>query len=98
MLEMINLTLEFGDRVLFSDVNFQLYPGNCYGLVGANGAGKSTLLKILMGQTGEYTGSVSWPKLAEVGFLKQDHFAYENSSILDTVIQGNQKLWKALQV
>jgi len=98
MLEMINLTLEFGERVLFSDVNFQLYPGNCYGLVGANGAGKSTLLKILMGQSSEYTGSVNWPRQAEVGFLKQDHFAYENCSILDTVIQGDQKLWQALQV
>ncbi len=98
MLEMINLTLEFGDRVLFSDVNFQLYPGNCYGLVGANGAGKSTLFKILMGQTNEFTGNVNWPKQAEVGFLKQDHFAYENCSIIETVIQGNQKLWNALQL
>lgn len=98
MLEMINLTLEFGDRVLFSDVNFQLYPGHCYGLVGANGAGKSTLFKILMGQTSEFTGSVNWPKQAEVGFLKQDHFAYENCSIIETVIQGNQKLWNALQL
>ncbi|HEY9844119.1 MAG TPA: ABC-F family ATP-binding cassette domain-containing protein [Candidatus Obscuribacterales bacterium] len=95
---MINLTLEFGDRVLFSDVNFQLYPGHCYGLVGANGAGKSTLLKIMMGQTGEYTGAVNWPRQAEVGFLKQDHFAYENCTILDTVIQGNHKLWNALQL
>ncbi len=98
MLELNNLTLEFGDRVLFSDVNFQLYPGNCYGLVGANGTGKSTLLKILTGQTKEYSGQVNWPKSAKIGYLRQDHFAFEDCRIIDTVIQGNVDLWKAKQL
>ncbi|MGV3522934.1 MAG: ATP-binding cassette domain-containing protein [Candidatus Sericytochromatia bacterium] len=95
MLEINNLTLEFGDRVLFQNVNHQLYPGNCYGLVGANGTGKSTLLKILTGQTKEYGGQVNWPKQVRLGYLKQDHFVYENCRIIDTVIQGNQALWDA---
>lgn len=98
MLEINNLTLEFGDRLLFTDVNYQLYPGHCYGLVGANGTGKSTLLKILTGQTQEYSGQVSWPKQANVGYLRQDHFAFENSRLIDTVIQGNTKLWEARQI
>jgi len=98
MLEMNQLSLEFADRVLFKDVSYQLYPGYCCGLVGANGAGKSTLLKILTGQISEYGGEISWPRQAAVGYLKQDHFAYENCSIIDTVIQGNEALWAALQL
>jgi ATPase subunit of ABC transporter with duplicated ATPase domains len=95
MLEINNLTLEFADRVLFQGVNFQLFPGHCYGLVGANGTGKSTLLKILTGQTQEYSGQVNWPKHASLGYLRQDHFAFENCRIIDTVIQGRPKLWEA---
>ncbi|MBF2052516.1 MAG: ABC-F family ATP-binding cassette domain-containing protein [Candidatus Sericytochromatia bacterium] len=95
MLELNQVRLEFADRVLFKDVTYQLYPGHCYGLVGANGAGKSTLLKMLTGQVKEYSGEISWPKQASVGYLKQDHFAYENCSIMDTVIQGNEALWQA---
>lgn len=95
MLEINNLTLEFADRVLFQGVNFQLFPGHCYGLVGANGTGKSTLLKILTNQTQEYSGQVNWPKHASLGYLRQDHFAFENCRIIDTVIQGRPKLWEA---
>ncbi len=95
MLEINNLTLEFADRVLFQGVNFQLFPGHCYGLVGANGTGKSTLLKILTSQTQEYSGQVNWPKHASLGYLRQDHFAFENCRIIDTVIQGRPKLWEA---
>lgn len=98
MLEINNLTLEFADRVLFQGVNFQLFPGHCYGLVGANGTGKSTLLKILTGQTQEYSGQVNWPKHASLGYLRQDHFAFEHCRIIDTVIQGRPKLWEARQV
>jgi len=95
MLELTNLTLEFADRILFQGVNFQLFPGHCYGLVGANGTGKSTLLKILTGQTQEYSGQLNWPKHAKIGYLRQDHFAFENTRILDTVIQGRPQLWEA---
>jgi len=95
MLEINNLTLEFADRVLFQGVTVQMFPGHCYGLVGANGTGKSTLLKILTNQTQEYSGQVNWPKHASLGYLRQDHFAFENCRIIDTVIQGRPKLWEA---
>jgi ATPase subunit of ABC transporter with duplicated ATPase domains len=95
MLEINNLTLEFADRVLFQDVTVQMFPGHCYGLVGANGTGKSTLLKMLTGQTQEYSGQINSPKHASLGYLRQDHFAFENSRIIDTVIQGRPKLWAA---
>lgn len=98
MLELTNLTLEFGDRTLFSNVNLQLHPNHCYGLVGANGTGKSTLLKILTGEAQDYSGQASWPKYAKVGYLKQDHFAYENTRIVDTVIQGLPELWQARKI
>jgi ATPase subunit of ABC transporter with duplicated ATPase domains len=98
MLEINNLTLEFADRVLFQGVNQQLFPGHCYGLVGANGTGKSTLLRILTGQTQEYSGQVVWPRQARLGYLRQDHFAFENCRIIDTVIQGRPALWEARQL
>ncbi len=97
MLELKNVKLEFGDRALFSDVTLQLFAGQRYGLVGANGAGKSSLLRMLTGEIKEYDGDMSWPKHAKLGYLQQDHFAYEHQRIVDVVIQGNQALWIARQ-
>ena len=97
MLEINQLKLEFGDRTLFADVTLQLFQGQRYGLVGANGTGKSTLLRVLTGKTREYQGEVSWPKTAKLGYLEQDHFAFEKQRIIDVVVQGNQPLWEARQ-
>lgn len=97
MLEITNLTVEFGERALFRDVSLQFYEKKRYGLVGANGAGKSTFLRILTGQEHHYSGQINWPREFRVGMLKQDHFALEQEQILDIVIQGRQALWQALQ-
>lgn len=97
MLEIKDLAVHFGDRTLFENVNLLLYPGHRYGLVGANGAGKSTLMKILEGTMSEFQGELNWPSQTRVGVLQQDHFRFENQSLLDTVMQGRQELWQALQ-
>jgi ATPase subunit of ABC transporter with duplicated ATPase domains len=98
MLEVNQLTIEFGDRALFRDVSMILYPGHRYGLVGANGSGKSTLLKALMGEITQFSGQVNWPGRVKLGILKQDHFRYEHETILNTVIMGRPELWEAFQV
>src|SRR5262249_50079226 len=83
--------------ILFENVSMRFDPGKRYALVGANGAGKSTLLKVISGEHESDQGSVEIPKKLKVGVLKQDHFAYENTRILDTVLMGNQTLWDAMQ-
>jgi len=96
MITATNLTMRFGAKILFKNVNFQLNPGQHYGLVGANGSGKSTLIKILIGDVTAESGNFSVPTQFSLGTLKQDHFIYENEKIIDIVLMGNPKLWQAL--
>lgn len=96
MISANNLTMRYGGKILFKNANFQLNPGQHYGLVGANGSGKSTLIKVLTHDVSHESGDFSVPSQQTIGTLKQDHFLYENVAILDTVLMGNKKLWKAL--
>lgn len=93
MLTVSNLSLQFGKRVLFDEVNVKFTKGNCYGIIGANGAGKSTFLKILSGDVEPTTGSVSLETDKRMSVLEQNHFAYDAYPVLETVIKGNQKLF-----
>ncbi|HEY7473328.1 MAG TPA: ABC-F family ATP-binding cassette domain-containing protein [Gemmatimonadota bacterium] len=98
MITLANLGMAFGAQTLFRGASMQLSAGRRYGLVGANGSGKSTLLRILAGETQASEGSVSIPRRARVGLLRQDHFEYEDVPILDVVLMGNPELWEALRV
>ena len=93
MLLVENVSLQFPDRKLFEDVNLKFTPGNCYGIIGANGAGKSTFLKILAGEIEPTTGSIVMPKDARMSVLKQDHYAYEEFAVMETVKMGNMRLY-----
>ncbi|MEY2792927.1 MAG: hypothetical protein RJA76_919 [Bacteroidota bacterium] len=93
MLSVSNVSLRFGKRVLFEEVNIKFTEGNCYGLIGANGAGKSTFLKILSGEIESQTGSVSMNPGERMSILKQNHFEYEETPVLQTVIMGNKRLY-----
>lgn len=97
MIQVNNVSLRFGDRKLFEDVNIKFTPGNCYGLIGANGAGKSTFLKILSGELEPQTGSVSMNKDERLAILKQNHFEYEEHVVLETVIMGHERLYAIMQ-
>ena len=97
MITVQNLSLQYGKRVLFKEVDIKFTHGNCYGVIGANGAGKSTFLKILSGDIDPNTGSVSFEPGNRMAVLKQDHFAYENEQVLDTVIMGHQEMYKIMQ-
>ena len=91
-----NVTLAYGKRVLFKDVNIKFAPGNCYGLIGANGAGKSTFLKILSGDIEPDSGTVSVGSRERIAVLKQEHFAFDEETVLNTVIMGHEKLYKIM--
>lgn len=91
------LSIAFGEKLLFFDVNLNLTGQTHYALVGANGAGKSTLLKLITGEEEASSGSVATSKEATIGWLKQDQFRYENTTIVDIVLQGKPKLWEAMQ-
>jgi ATPase subunit of ABC transporter with duplicated ATPase domains len=93
MLTVSNLSLQFGKRVLFDEVNIKFTKGNCYGVIGANGAGKSTFLKILSGEIESTLGHVNLEPDARMAVLKQDHFAFDNHSVIDTVMMGHKKLY-----
>lgn len=93
MITVTDLSLAFGERTLFKDVNLKFTPGNCYGIIGANGSGKSTFLKILSGEQEHDKGEVSFGKNLRMAVLKQDHFAYEEFPALETVIMGYPKLY-----
>ena len=93
MIQVSNVGLRYGDRKLFEDVNIKFTPGNCYGLIGANGAGKSTFLKILSGEIEAQEGNVSMGKDERLSVLKQNHFEYDEHTVLDTVIMGNKRLY-----
>ena len=93
MIAVSNVSLQFGDRKLFEDVNIQFNSGHCYGLIGANGAGKSTFLKILSGELETQSGNVIMNKDERLAVLKQDHFEYEENEVLATVIMGHKRLF-----
>lgn len=93
MISVNNLSVIFPDKKLFDDVNLAFTKGNCYGVIGANGAGKSTFLKILSGEKDPSTGNVAIDKNERMSKLAQDHYAYEDYKVLDTVIMGNKKLY-----
>ena len=97
MISTSNVGLSFGGRKLFDGVNIKFTPGNCYGLIGANGAGKSTFVKLLSGEIEPQTGSVEIPKGQRLSCLKQDHFAYDEHPVLETVLMGNQVLYKIME-
>lgn len=97
MISFQEIAKDYGGQVLFSDVNFQLNAGSRYGIVGANGSGKSTLMRMVSGEETCSEGQVTKPKSARIGVLEQDHFRYENTPIIEVVMQGNPILWKAIQ-
>ena len=97
MLSVSNLSLRYGKRVLFEEVNLKFTPGNCYGVIGANGAGKSTFLKILSAELEANTGEVIITPGERMSVLSQNHFAFDSYQVLQTVIMGNKKLWKVMQ-
>jgi ATPase subunit of ABC transporter with duplicated ATPase domains len=96
MIAVNDVSLRFGDRKLFEDVNIQFNPGNCYGLIGANGAGKSTFIKILSGDLDAQSGNVTMGSGERLAVLKQDHFEYEEYPVLETVIMGHKKLYEIM--
>ncbi|MCJ8172982.1 ABC-F family ATP-binding cassette domain-containing protein [Clostridium botulinum] len=97
MITVTNLSLRYGDKKLFEDVNLKFTPGNCYGVIGANGAGKSTFLKILSGEIEANTGDVSIQPGIRMSILKQDHFKYDEFPVLETVIMGNERLYEIMK-
>jgi ATPase subunit of ABC transporter with duplicated ATPase domains len=97
MISVNNLSLQFGKRVLFDQVNLKFADGNCYGVIGANGAGKSTFLKILAGDIDPTAGQVALEPGKRMAVLRQNHFEFDEVPILDTVMMGHAKLWKIMQ-
>lgn len=97
MITVTGVSLRYGKRPLFEDVNIKFTPGNCYGLIGANGAGKSTFLKILSGEIEANTGDVSMTPGERMAVLKQNHFEYDEFAVLETVIMGHQKLYSIMK-
>ena len=94
MLSVSNLSVQFGKRVLFDEVNVSFTQGNCYGIIGANGAGKSTFLKILAGEIDPTSGSVNLEPGRRMSVLEQNHNAYDEVAVLETVVMGNKPLYK----
>ncbi|MDD6814879.1 MAG: ATP-binding cassette domain-containing protein [Firmicutes bacterium] len=97
MITVTNVSLNFSGQYLFKDVDLKFTAGNCYGIIGANGAGKSTFLRILSGDLEPSTGNVSIKPHTRMSVLKQDHFAFDEFTVLDTVIQGNARLYQVMQ-
>ncbi|WP_019241795.1 MULTISPECIES: ABC-F family ATP-binding cassette domain-containing protein [Bacillus] len=97
MITVSDVSLRYGDRKLFEDVNIKFTPGNCYGLIGANGAGKSTFLKILSGEIESQTGNVSLGPNERLAVLKQNHFEYEEFEVMQVVIMGHQRLYEVMK-
>jgi len=97
MITVSNVSLRFGDRKLFEDVNLKFTPGNCYGLIGANGAGKSTFLKILAGELETQTGSVTMSPGERLAVLKQNQFEFDDVEVMQTVIMGHTKLFEVMK-
>ncbi len=97
MIQVNNVSLKFGKRTLFEDVNIKFTNGNCYGLIGANGAGKSTFLKLLSGEIETTSGEVIISKNERLSFLRQDHYQYEDKRVIDVVIMGNSRLYEIME-
>ena len=97
MIAVTNLGMQFGKRVLFQDVNLKFTPGNCYGIIGANGAGKSTLMRILSGELSPTHGTVQQGPGERMSVLSQDHFAFDEFTVMDTVLQGHTVLWDIMK-
>lgn len=97
MLTVSNISLRFGKRVLFEDVNLKFTNGNCYGIIGANGAGKSTFLKILSGEIEPNMGSIDLEPGKRMAVLKQNHFEFDEITVLETVLRGHEELWSIMQ-
>ena len=97
MITVSNVSVQFGGSTLFKNVNLKFTNGNCYGVIGANGAGKSTFLRVLCGDLEPASGEVVMPKEERLSVLKQDHFAYDEYTVLDTVIMGNARLYEIMQ-
>ena len=97
MINVNNVSLRFGKRILFEDVNIKFTEGNCYGIIGANGAGKSTFIKILSGEIDPTSGRVEISKGMRMSVLKQDHHKYNETAVLQTVMMGNQELFKIME-
>ncbi len=97
MIQVTNLSFQFGGQLLFKNVDLKFTPGNCYGIIGANGAGKSTFLKLLCGELEPTGGSVTIPPETRMSVLKQNHFAFDEYTVLDTVIMGNAELYRIMK-
>ena len=97
MIQVSNVSLKFGKRTLFEDVDIKFTNGNCYGLIGANGSGKSTFLKLLSGELETTTGEITITKGERLSFLKQDHYQYDDKRVIDVVIMGNSKLYEIME-
>ena len=97
MIAVQHLSLQYGKRVLFDEVSLKFTPGNCYGVIGANGAGKSTFLKILAGEVAPNAGSVTLEKGKRMAVLTQNHFQFEEETVLNTVLRGHALLWAIIQ-
>lgn len=97
MISTNNVSLSFGGRKLFDEVNLKLIPGNCYGLIGANGAGKSTFLKLLAGELDPQTGKVEIQSKKRLSVLKQNHFEFDEFTVMDTVLRGHKELYAIMQ-
>src|SRR5688500_3269333 len=95
MITVSGVSMRYGSKILFDDVTTTFSKGRRYGLTGPNGSGKSTLMKLLTGELGPPPGTVAWPE--KLGVLRQDQFAFDQFRVIDTVIMGNARLWKALQ-
>ena len=93
MLTVTGVSVRFGKRSLYENVNIKFNKGCCYGIIGANGAGKSTFLKVLSGELEPSKGDVSKEKTERISILEQNHFAYEDFTVIDTVIMGNKELY-----
>ena len=97
MISTQNVSLRYGDRALFENVSVKFTEGNCYGIIGANGAGKSTFLKILAGEIEPNKGEVIIEPHKRLSVLKQDHFAYDENKVVETVIMGKKRLYEIMQ-
>ena len=97
MLTIQDVTVSFGQRLLFKEVNLKFLPGNCYGLIGPNGAGKSTLLKVIAGELEPESGTITTGKNERIAVLRQDQFAFDDHTVMDTVIMGHKELYELLQ-
>ena len=97
MITVAGLRIQFGKRVLFQEVNMKFTSGNCYGIIGANGAGKSTFLKAISGELETTAGHISLGPGERLSVLNQDHFAFDEFTLLNTVLKGHLPLWEVMQ-